>query len=674
MHILTHLSTISSLVVSRKSLLFLCLSVASVVFFAIPSSAHAIEHTRYDTYSNAGTCNASGADIWLTIDASVFDNNTEILTAVTLGMSNNTHGWNMDLYEEDGTTFLVRGTPEDADATTTPMNAKYVQFAEHTRPAGEGYKIYLTTNNNSAFFYSSSNATFTFPAGYSNCSGFTPAGRLWIDDIPVPPPAITNFVYLPSIVVSSTTPGVSTQTIVHESLSGTGTYVHDYFVKSMPTSTTPTGDASIPNSIHCYPRTGGTSGMSTSTTFNLVASVNQTSNTSGGSPACNVSGTYYHFWWLNDHATTAVYYATYEYNASSSTFEPQDDVNPNRTYVVSLDPSNETIATSTTAVLSTEVHVAPGEYEEGMYARMTWYRQTNQVISVVGASQPSFGLDSGVRDFSISNYGRYTFSTTTAITSIGVYFYKVEIVYPQTILTSIVEWFSFGTSPEEQGLVKHTTFTAATTTGIDELYADPDYVITGGTFGNLIENLDLESCSFFSGDFSVLDCLKLLIFPPTTTLLAVWENLMDNTLRVFPLGYITRFLEIISMYSATIPPPLTYTYGTSAPEELQGMTVSFQIFDKFDTLEGIEADDGSGKNVWDIVNPYFQFTVALGVLGVILMDLMALGLPSFSGHKEEEYPKTGKIDVSLLPDQDTPHATYGEPQKISINFKGKRYK
>jgi len=74
-----------------------------------------------------------------------------------------------------------------------------------------------------------------------------------------------------------------------------------------------------------------------------------------------------------------------------------------------------------------------------------------------------------------------------------------------------------------------------------------------------------------------------------------------------------------------------------------------------------------------IVDPYFRVIVALGVLGVILRDIMELGIPNFGNAigRKEDYQRTGTIPVYQMPDQDTPHATYGEAQEIKIRFNGR---
>jgi len=302
------------------------------------------------------------------------------------------------------------------------------------------------------------------------------------------------------------------------------------------------------------------------------------------------------------------------------------------TRIVSMSPSATTTATSTAFALEVVSMVLPADYVDGMELKVTYYRQSNSQLAVVAAFQPGLAPDSGVYEVPITTHGQFTFATTTDIQAIGVYWYTAEIVFPEGFFETILGFFDFGdVTLQEKAYRKNTIFTVVEMNGIDLLYADPNTVITDGVFGNFLENVDATSCNIIGGDFDMIDCLKLLIIPPTPTLVAMWDSLMNNTLRIFPLGYITRFLEIVTLSTPVMPPALEYTYGTSAPAELEGKGMSFQIFDAFPLLLTIVADDGTNKNIWDIVTPFFDTIIALGVLGVILMDILALGLPDFSG-------------------------------------------
>jgi len=121
-----------------------------------------------------------------------------------------------------------------------------------------------------------------------------------------------------------------------------------------------------------------------------------------------------------------------------------------------------------------------------------------------------------------------------------------------------------------------------------------------------------------------------LFIPSASDVAREFMKFKDHVLSVFPLGYVTRMVEIIVDTDPVMPPALTYTFS-DAPESsvagtgLEGETLSYQIYDHFDVLESIESDQGDNKNIWDIVMPWVNIIVALAVFFVILGDLLGGG-------------------------------------------------
>jgi len=154
------------------------------------------------------------------------------------------------------------------------------------------------------------------------------------------------------------------------------------------------------------------------------------------------------------------------------------------------------------------------------------------------------------------------------------------------------------------------------------------------------------------------------------------NNFIDNLLSIFPLGYITHLVGIIISAEPVMPPNVTYTFGTSSDEELQGKSYTLDIWGNLYMIDDIQADDGTGKNIWDIVMPYWDFLIAFGVLSVIISDILDFrftGLGSSGGRNvraEELYSKSGSVNMSQLPDQaDKNKVTYGETQNLRIKVR-----
>lgn len=198
--------------------------------------------------------------------------------------------------------------------------------------------------------------------------------------------------------------------------------------------------------------------------------------------------------------------------------------------------------------------------------------------------------------------------------------------------------------------------------------------------GQIVENainISQPYCKVFVDDIDTLfinpsfdfgNCLAYLFIPSADSLRVEFFKLRENVLSLFPFGYVTRFIEIIVTTEAVEPPALTYSFGTSSAEDLQTLTdgdpITFQIWDQFDELESIESDQGTNKNIWDLVMPYFNIVVALAVLFVILNDLLGIQIISDSTqdtHREDSYDSSGNETVKT---------TVTKKSDISFRYKG----
>lgn len=338
-------------------------------------------------------------------------------------------------------------------------------------------------------------------------------------------------------------------------------------------------------------------------------------------------------------------------------------INPDRGAVVA-----STTATSATFTIGVTGYVSPDEFEEGMTVQQSYYRQSSLWGGSVADSQIGLAPNSLVIEWPITSAGDFSFSTTTTVEDIsglvqsfsGKYYHKATLAYPQGFFKKVIGWFGFYTTGEE--LVEiNTFFTVAEPNFIDTVYEDPTNFVTGGN-GNPSPILDCD----IDLDFNLVSCVYSLIVPPQERMAEVWNSFLENALATVPLGYVTRFATIVLSPSSVQPPPLEYTFGSSSPAVLQGKGVSFQIFDEFDVLNSIEADDGSGKTIWDIVMPFFNTVIALGVLGVILRDLLAIGVPDFTSDKRKDQKMSTK-DIDNMKVNDYSDISEEEWQNLKRN-------
>jgi len=355
-----------------------------------------------------------------------------------------------------------------------------------------------------------------------------------------------------------------------------------------------------------------------------------------------------------------------EYNSSYVPF----------TRVISLSPANgTTTATSSAFELEGTINIMPVDYVEGTVFRlMVMHKSSMQQVSMLQAWETAVnGTYVGTVgfEFPVSATGIYTFSTTSDFSAYpeGEYAIQGAIIIPGETgglwdrFLDMFEQYGGGVG-DERLYEKNSTFIIGQLTWYDE-------VVNSVVESRQMTMTNSLVCSPFSEDFEIVDCMYFLIVPSTAQLQSLVDNLFTSVLRIAPLGYVTRFLEIVTLSDPTMPPALTYTDGTSAPEALQDRTVSFQIFESFDLVTTIVADDGSNKNIWDIVTPFFDTIIALGVLGVILFDVISLGLPDFSA-ASGGYRGSGNVPVSQLPETPDRNKNSYEAQRIRIKDKTRR--
>jgi hypothetical protein len=185
-------------------------------------------------------------------------------------------------------------------------------------------------------------------------------------------------------------------------------------------------------------------------------------------------------------------------------------------------------------------------------------------------------------------------------------------------------------------------FVVATTSAIDRLNA----LIASSTATDVIT--DFSPCYLWSSTGDVLQCLRNLFLPSSNQFKDLISGYSATFLQYPPMGYVTLLIKTLNNTTSTMPPPLSYTFGSSSPAVLQGQTYTMQIYDHFDTLTSIRADDGSNKNIWDITMPYFRVVIGFATLWVIINSVINLGLHG-SGVTTTETGSESVSSSAILP-------------------------
>jgi hypothetical protein len=311
------------------------------------------------------------------------------------------------------------------------------------------------------------------------------------------------------------------------------------------------------------------------------------------------------------------------------------------TAIYSLTPFEVTISPSATTTFAVEYGVTEEHFVEGTEIRFQAVRQSSlQQVSKVQAWEDLTNTASTTysiqHKIEVENFGNGSWSDVVDTTGWeqGRYTIYAEIVIPD---------------PDEgffSGLWGTLTDTFALAAGnpaidADNLYRKDGTFILGTTtaYDLLVDQVqadgfDANSCNifeFWDSNASFIGCVQMLVYPSEAQLAEMANRFNSKIMSVFPLGYITRFVEIILTTGPITPPGLTYTYGTSAPSELEGKTYSLQFWDSFYLIDDIVADNGTDKNIWDITAPFFNMVFGFGVFFIIFSDILALGMPSFGG-------------------------------------------
>jgi len=220
-----------------------------------------------------------------------------------------------------------------------------------------------------------------------------------------------------------------------------------------------------------------------------------------------------------------------------------------QTRIVTTDPTHqEIVATSTT--IGASVYISPEDYREGMYLLVN---MVNNTLSATGG----FALDAwnaafgGIR-FTL-NSGVNNVSTTTIFDRIGQVNVNWYVKTPNT--TPLIGWFF----ADQTIVASSTKFVVVEMTALDIVMASTSDVlinalITGTTTQSVIR------CNPFNFDITV--CVLSLLYPSQEVLKSNFDRLRNDLLEKWPLGYVTRIIDILNASTTTSIPVINATIPT----------------------------------------------------------------------------------------------------------------
>jgi hypothetical protein len=304
------------------------------------------------------------------------------------------------------------------------------------------------------------------------------------------------------------------------------------------------------------------------------------------------------------------------------------------TRISGVTPGVDSISASSTSFTFGAVgNIADQDYRSGITVYIRYLQKTG-----MGLRGNSIYPEGGNKTWNISVPGSFSLSTTTSVFQTGIYQAYVAIYRPKFSIFGITIPFFSDTLADLTW-----DFTVATSSAsiTDGERAEAALLLSSTGFSSSASSTVDDTRCHASLDFSITDCLSLLFVPTGNDVLNDFNLFHDTFLVKAPIGYVTRFVSIISGSVAGVEPPplIDYSFGSSSPAILQSITANdpiiFQPFDHLTELNSVRSDQGDNKSVWDVFDPFVTLIVSFAVLSVIIGDLIGMEF-TFGGSDVDE--------------------------------------
>jgi len=289
------------------------------------------------------------------------------------------------------------------------------------------------------------------------------------------------------------------------------------------------------------------------------------------------------------------------------------DLGLNSTRIISLVPvPDSTVATSSSFVLGATGYINESDFDSDLYLNIDYKR--NEEFQGTGA----VALFWNNLQIPISSFGYFDLSTTTSILSQGKYTVKTS-VKSDSWLTTIASWWGLDSSLNNSLVSTTTFFIAGQATALDIMIASTTEAVEAFMASSTVS---MASCVGWSS-FNLVDCLSLLLIPNSTQLTESVKNFATKAKGVFPIGYFTDFVSILSTTTVTAIPVISATI----PSGIAGAGASVNL----DLSHSIDWLLNSSSTIWatqqnvpeesfvDVITPYWEYLIYIA-LGFYLVS------------------------------------------------------
>lgn len=292
--------------------------------------------------------------------------------------------------------------------------------------------------------------------------------------------------------------------------------------------------------------------------------------------------------------------------------------NTNTRIISTVPAGGATVATSTSATVGADVYVNPLDYKNGDYVEIKYAPYSSYQAAVADPNLLFTKID-----FQIATSGESDFSTTSPITTQGLYTMSTTLYGPNTYDFFNIFSFNLGSSAL---LSTSTQFTAGSLSGYDIFVASTTASINAYLASSTVS---LASCTSFTS-FSLGDCMNLIFVPQAAPIEQALGAFKEGFLSYAPWGYITRFITILSGEGAATSslPVLSATFPLGPSQTMTTFTIDPNTFipagDALLNSATATFGPGEGESFQQILEPILDELLALLVTIAIIHDILSI--------------------------------------------------
>lgn len=233
-----------------------------------------------------------------------------------------------------------------------------------------------------------------------------------------------------------------------------------------------------------------------------------------------------------------------------------DITNYGRTRIISFTPEEGSTTASTSVSFSLHAYINPDDIGDVIGVRLVLHNINQNAMSYIPFYQAFDPNDIFLFEGSATSSGDFYFASTTHL-DLGNY--RVEAVIGRTYVSGFVQnpFSSINDDQSHQFIVGSSTVMGIISqTGFDTFNG-----FLGGYTSSTTSSFG-DNCTPWSSNFAISGCLAYLFIPDSYHLNQTMTNLRNGFLVRFPMGYATRFYDIMATSSTTTIPIFSVTVPT----------------------------------------------------------------------------------------------------------------